>query len=43
MFLIFFTAIYDNDFKIIEDRKEISINYLKGWFITDLIAILPLS
>ena len=43
MIFCFFTASYDIDFKLIEDRKVISINYLKGWFAIDLIATLPVS
>jgi hypothetical protein len=26
---------------MIDDRKVIALNYLKGWFIIDLVAILP--
>ena len=43
MIFCFFTASYDIDYKIVEDRKEISFNYLKGWFFIDLIATLPIS
>ena len=28
---------------MIEERKEIACTYLKGWFIIDLVAILPLN
>ncbi len=37
----FNTAFTDDDFIVIDDRKTISIVYLKSWFIVDLIAILP--
>ena len=36
-------AYYDEDFVIIEDRKIIGCNYIKGWFSVDLIAIIPLD
>ena len=36
-------AYYDEDFVIIEDRKIIGCNYIKGWFSIDLIAIIPLD
>lgn len=41
MIVVFNTAFYDENFKIIESRKEISIKYLKGWFFIDLFAIIP--
>ena len=41
MIVIFNTAIYDDDMKVIVDRKLIAINYLKGWFLIDLFAIIP--
>ena len=41
IFVIFNTAIYDQYFQIIEDRKQIAIIYLKGWFAIDVLAILP--
>jgi hypothetical protein len=39
--IIFNAAYYTEDFDIIEDRKKISITYLKGWFLVDIIAIIP--
>lgn len=39
--VVFFSAYYNEDFKIIEDRKRIAIEYLKGWFLLDLVAIIP--
>lgn len=39
--VIFNTAIYDQYFQIIEDRKKIALIYLKGWFTIDALAILP--
>lgn len=41
MVIICNTAFYDEEFKIVEDRKEIIKEYLKGWFIIDLLAIIP--
>jgi len=38
----FFTAYIDGDNKLIFDRKKIAINYLKSWFLIDLISLLPL-
>ena len=37
----FCTAFYDEDFKIVEDRKVIAKNYLCGWFTIDVLAIIP--
>lgn len=39
--VIFNTAFYTENFDMIDSRKEISQNYLKGWFVVDIIAILP--
>lgn len=39
--IIFNTAIYDQYFCFIEDRKAIAKEYIKGWFFIDLVAILP--
>lgn len=39
--IIFNTAFYDEDFAIIEDRGTIAKEYLMGWFLIDLVAILP--
>jgi len=42
MFLTFFTAILDTETNgLITDKRKIALNYLKGWFIIDLISILP--
>jgi hypothetical protein len=29
------------DYNIIDDRKEIAINYLKGWFTLDILSCIP--
>lgn len=41
--VIFFnTSYYDSENqKYITSRKEIASNYLKGWFLLDLIAVFP--
>ena len=41
IFVIFNTAYYDDDVEIIDNRKDIALNYIKGWFIIDLLAIIP--
>lgn len=41
MILCFLTAYYTDDFELIEDRKEIAISYLTGWFLIDVLAIFP--
>jgi hypothetical protein len=37
----FMTAYTDEDFITIDDRKTITIGYLKGWFLVDVMAIIP--
>ena len=37
----FNTALTDEDFQVIEDRKTIALIYLKGWFLVDVGAIIP--
>ena len=39
--IIFNTAYYTEDMELIEDRKSIAKSYLKGWFIIDLLAVIP--
>ena len=39
--IIFNSAYYNEDSDIIEDRKSIIINYITGWFLIDLLAIIP--
>lgn len=41
IFVIFNTAIQDEDLDIIRDRSVISSTYLRSWFIVDFIAIIP--
>jgi hypothetical protein len=37
----FNSAIVDEEFKIIDDRSVVACTYLKGWFLIDLISIVP--
>ena len=39
--IIFNSAIYDDDFEVIDDRSIIVTEYLKGWFFSDVLAIFP--
>jgi hypothetical protein len=41
MAVIFNSAYYDESFALINSRRKISIDYLKGWFTIDLFAIIP--
>ena len=41
LILNFFFAYYDEDEKLIYDRKKIALKYLTGWFIIDFVAIVP--
>ena len=41
IFAVFMTAYYDEDFKLVDDRKVIALSYIRGMFICDVIAILP--
>ena len=43
IFISFFSATQNTEFKTIDSRKKIAKNYLKGWFVVDLLAILPLE
>jgi hypothetical protein len=39
--LIFNTTFYDDEFKLVKDRKTIARSYISGWFSIDLVAIVP--
>jgi len=41
IFVNFNCSFYDNDFIIVENRKIIGNEYLKSWFLIDLISIVP--
>lgn len=43
MILIFNTAFYDDDFKMIQHRGLIALTYIRGWFFIDLLAIFPIG
>jgi len=43
LFINFFYAYYDNDKKLVTNNKTLAKNYLKSWFIVDLVASFPLS
>lgn len=38
-----FSAYYNDDGILITNNKQIFINYLRGWFIIDLIASVPVN
>ena len=39
----FNTAFEDEDKEIVDSRKEIAKRYLSGWFVIDIVSILPLD
>jgi potassium voltage-gated channel Eag-related subfamily H member 8 len=39
--IIMNSAFYDGEMNLIDNRKDIAINYFKGWFAVDLLAIIP--
>lgn len=39
--VIFNSAYYTEEMDIVEDRRTIICNYLKGWFIIDFLSIIP--
>ena len=40
----FFQTYQDEEtFEIITDRREIALKYIKGWFIIDLLSIIPFN
>lgn len=41
MIFIFNTAYLDEDNYLHDDRKQIAISYLQGWFVFDFLAIVP--
>ena len=43
IFINFSSAFEDADFKTIDDRKQIAIDYMLGWFLIDVFAIIPFS
>jgi len=41
--LNFFMAYYNDEFKLVDDRKLIRKKYLTTWFTIDVVAILPID
>lgn len=41
--LNFVTAYFDRGECLIDNRRQIACNYLKSWFVVDLISVLPLK
>jgi hypothetical protein len=41
MMAAFNTVYYDIEMNMIDNRKAIALNYIKGWFTIDLLAIMP--
>ena len=41
IFINFNAAYQDEDFNLIDDRKIVSLTYIKSWFFIDLFAIIP--
>jgi hypothetical protein len=41
--LTFFVAIITEDYKIIDNKKDIAIIYIKGWFFVDILSCIPIG
>lgn len=41
LIITFMAAYYDDEFRLVDDRATIACDYLKGWFLIDVIAIIP--
>ena len=39
--LTFYSAVLIEDYSLIDDRKGIAMNYLKGWFTLDILSCIP--
>lgn len=39
--VVFFSAFYDEDFYLIDNLKDIARHYIFGWFMLDVLAIIP--
>ena len=39
--IIFNSVFYNEDFEKIDNRKDIALNYIQGWFIVDFICCIP--
>lgn len=43
IFIIFNSAYYNADYDLVQDRKQIATNYIKSWFLIDLLTIVPID
>ena len=41
IFVNFFMAFEDEHHKVVDQRKEVAMNYLKTWFMIDVLSIIP--
>ena len=41
--IVFNSVVLDEDFKTIDNRKTLAVNYIKGWFFLDVFAIFPFT
>lgn len=41
IFIMFLSAFFDDEFYLVDEMKQIALNYLRGWFIIDFLAIFP--
>ena len=41
--VIFNSAFYNDDFKLIDDTGQIAKLYIKGWLFIDVIAVIPFN
>ena len=41
IFVTFFSAYYEYDDQLIDDRKQIAISYAQGWLLIDLASVFP--
>jgi hypothetical protein len=39
----FFSAYYDDDNILVTNNKYIAMQYLKGWFIIDVVSLIPFN
>ena len=39
--VVFNSAYYNENSELIDNRKEISLHYIRGWFVIDFLAVVP--
>ena len=39
--IVFLSSFYDDEFHLIDELRPIAVNYIRGWFIIDFVAIIP--